>query len=139
MDSLRVSGKSGKNMKNMDEKNGSDENLLEVTYISKALDDKYGMDILVLDLRTFSTVSDAFILATANSETHLQTLQDTAEEAMSTLNLSCQIEGETSPRWRLVDAGHIVVHLFSSEGRKFYGLERIWGDVPCAQFGDHAE
>jgi ribosome-associated protein len=116
-----------------------DKDLHEAHCIIKALDDKHAMDILLLDLRDFTTVSDAFILATATSETHLQTLQDITEETMEELGLFCQLEGQTSNRWRLVDAGHIVVHLFSKEGRKFYGLERIWGDAPYTQFGEPSE
>lgn len=119
--------------------NEMNENLREALRIIKVLDNKHAMDILLLDLRDFTTVSDAFILATANSTTHLQTLQDSTEETMGELNLVCQLEGQTSNRWRLVDAGHVVVHLFSKEGRKFYGLERIWGDAPCTQFGEHSE
>jgi ribosome-associated protein len=76
--------------------NGMDENLRETLRIIKALDDKHAMDILLLDLRDFTTVSDTFILATANSETHLQTLQDTTEEVMGELGLFCQLEGQTS-------------------------------------------
>ncbi|WP_169731360.1 ribosome silencing factor [Aminiphilus circumscriptus] len=119
--------------------NRTNEDFRETHRIIKALDDKHAMDILFLDLRDFTTVSDAFILATANSETHLQTLQDTTEEVMGELGLFCQLEGQTSNRWRLVDAGHVVIHLFSKEGRKFYGLERIWGDAPRTQFGEHSE
>ena len=94
--------------------------------ISEALETKSGEDIITLDLRNKGSLADAFILVTGNSEVHMKTLTDTAEEALEREGRKCKIEGEHSLNWRLIDAGDIVVHVFSHKGREFYRLERLW-------------
>ncbi len=91
-----------------------------------ALENKNGEDILELDLKNRGGLADAFILVTGNSETHMKTLVETAEEFLERSGRQCKIEGENSVRWRLVDAGDVVVHVFSHKGREFYRLERLW-------------
>ena len=41
--------------------------------------------------------------------------------------------------WCLIDCGDVIIHIFSSEGRQFYDLERIWGDAPQIQFDEEGE
>lgn len=106
----------------------------EISPIITALEDKHAEDILALDLRQNTAIADFFILATANSTTHLQTLQDAVEDVLERQNLAYRREGDASLKWRVVDGGHVVVHLFSHAGRDFYRLERIWGDVPSKHY-----
>ena len=94
--------------------------------IITALESKNGEDILTLDLKGKGSLADAFILVTGNSETHMHTLTDAAEEALSREGRKCKVEGAASLNWRLIDAGDIVVHVFSHKGREFYRLERLW-------------
>ena len=94
--------------------------------VAAALDDRKGEDILTLDLKNKGSLADAFILVTGNSDTHLKTLTDTAEEVLERAGRKCKIEGAESSNWRLIDAGDIVVHVFSHKGRDFYRLERLW-------------
>ena len=100
------------------------EKILET--IVSALDEKNGEDIITLDLRNKGGFADAFVLVTGNSETHMRTLTETAEEIFERNGRKCRIEGEQSLNWRLIDAGDIVVHVFSHKGRDFYRLERLW-------------
>ena len=93
-----------------------------------ALEDKNGEDILELDLKNRGGLADSFILVTGNSETHMKTLVETAEEFLEKSGRPCKIEGINSVRWRLVDAGDVVVHVFSHKGREFYRLERLWNE-----------
>ena len=44
------------------------------------------------------------------------------------------MEGTQSVRWKLIDAGDAVIHIFSKAGREFYKLERLWGDAPTTTF-----
>ncbi|MBQ3402819.1 MAG: ribosome silencing factor [Synergistaceae bacterium] len=94
--------------------------------ITAALDGKNGEDIITLNLKDRGGLADAFVLATGNSETHMKTLTETAEEVLERSGRKCRIEGEHSLNWRLIDAGDIVVHVFSHKGRDFYRLERLW-------------
>lgn len=106
----------------------------EFSPVVRALEDKHGEDLVALDLRQNTAIADVFILATANSTTHLQALQDAVEESLDAMGIVYRREGDRSIRWRVVDGGHVVVHLFSRVGREFYRLERIWGDVPTKHF-----
>ena len=94
--------------------------------ITEALEAKNGEDILTLDLKGRGSLADAFVLVTGNSEVHMKTLTDTAEEVLLREGRKCKVEGGESSNWRLLDAGDIVVHVFSHKGRDFYRLERLW-------------
>ena len=102
--------------------------------IIEALQSKRGMDIDFIDLRAVSGFADAFIVATARSEINATTLREAAEDAMDAMGLAYKTEGETSSRWSLIDAGDVVVHIFSRNGRDFYKLERLWDDAPSIRF-----
>lgn len=94
--------------------------------ITSALEAKNGEDILVLDLKGRGSLANAFVLVTGNSEVHMRTLTDAAEEVLVREGRKCKVEGGESSNWRLLDAGDIVVHVFSHKGREFYRLERLW-------------
>ena len=94
--------------------------------ITAALDAKSGENIISLDLKDKGGLADAFVLVTGNSETHMKTLSETAEEILERSGRKCRIEGEHSLNWRLLDGGDVVVHVFSHKGRDFYRLERLW-------------
>lgn len=102
--------------------------------IIEALQSKHGLDIDLIDLSGISGFADVFIIATARSEINARTLREAAEDALDSMGLAYKIEGETSSRWCLIDAGYIVVHVFSRSGREFYNLERLWGDAPIVRF-----
>lgn len=94
--------------------------------ITEALEAKNGEDILILDLKGRGSLADSFVLVTGNSEVHMKTLTDAAEEVLLREGRKCKTEGAESSNWRLLDAGDIVVHVFSHKGRDFYRLERLW-------------
>ncbi len=96
--------------------------------VCAALADKKAQDIVVLNLGDAGTLADVFILATGNSEVHMKTLTETAEEALERRGLTVRVEGEHSSNWRLIDAGDVAVHVFSHRGRDFYKLEKLWGE-----------
>ena len=97
-----------------------------VEEITSALDAKNGENIIALDLKDKGGLADAFVLVTGNSETHMKTLSETAEEVLARSGRKCRIEGEHSLNWKLLDGGDVVVHVFSHKGRDFYRLERLW-------------
>jgi ribosome-associated protein len=104
--------------------------------IIEALLAKHGLEIDFIDLRGISGFADAFIIATARSDINARTLRDAAADALDSMGLSYKTEGESSSKWSLIDAGHVVVHIFSREGREFYRLERLWGDAPSKRFDE---
>ncbi len=102
--------------------------------ICSALSDKKAQDIIVLELGAAGTLADVFILATGNSDVHMKTLTDAAEEALKRRGLVVRLEGEHSSNWRLIDAGDVAIHIFSQKGREFYKLEKLWGDAEALHY-----
>ena len=111
----------------------------EVAYqVTKALDDKKGMDIKLLRINKISSLADYFLICTGTSNTHVKTLCDYAEYTLEELGEPMLgREGHRGNSWVLLDFGSIVVHVFTEEARKFYDLERLWADaeqVDISQF-----
>ena len=98
--------------------------------IAKALDDKKGQDIKVLETGALTTLADYFVLCTATSSTQVKAMSDACEEAMEKNGEQVHhIEGHRGGTWLLMDFSSVVVHVFTDEARKFYDLERLWGDA----------
>ena len=98
--------------------------------VTKALDEKKGMDIRLLKIDKVSSLADYFLICTGTSNTHVKTLCDYAEVTLEQLGETMLgREGHRGNSWELLDYGCIVVHVFTDEARKFYDLERLWGDA----------
>ena len=98
-----------------------------------ALLDKKAEKLVVLNLQGLTTISDYFVLATAGSDRQAQALADALEMALKAEGRRpLSIEGYQSAVWILIDYGDVVFHVFHDEARRFYGLERLWGDAPDA-------
>ena len=103
----------------------------EIAYaVTKALDEKKGMDIKLLKIDRISSLADYFLICTGTSNTHVKTLCDYAEFTLENLGETMLgREGHRGNSWELLDYGCIVVHVFTDEARKFYDLERLWADA----------
>ena len=93
--------------------------------------DRHCSEIVVLDLRGISPVTDYFVIFTGTSDRQMRSVaeeirQAAAEAGQSALNVS----GMNSAKWILLDFFDVVVHIFDDEHRKYYDLELIWGDAP---------
>ena len=98
--------------------------------VTKALDEKKGMDIKLLKIDQVSTLADYFLICTGTSNTHVRTLCDYAEYTLEQLGEPMLgREGHRGNSWELLDYGTIVVHVFTEEAREFYSLERLWADA----------
>ena len=98
--------------------------------MTKALDEKKGMDIKLLKIDKVSSLADYFLICTGTSNTHVKTLCDYAEYALEQAGETMLgREGHRGNSWELLDYGTIVVHVFTQEAREFYGLERLWADA----------
>ena len=98
--------------------------------LAKALDSKKGLNIKVLKTQELTTLADYFVLCTATSTTQVKAMSDACEEAMEKNGEQVHhIEGHRGGTWLLMDFSSVVVHVFTDEVRKFYDLERLWGDA----------
>ncbi len=94
------------------------------------LKEKKAKDIRLLDIHEISTLSDHFIIATGTSTTQVQAMADELEEKMQLAGYKLyHKEGFRGGRWILMDFNYVVIHLFHTEEREFYNLERIWVDA----------
>ena len=100
----------------------------EIAYaVTKALDEKKGMDIKLLKIDQVSTLADYFLICTGTSNTHVRTLCDYAEFTLDNLGEPMLgREGHRGNTRELLDYGTIVVHVFTEEARTMYNLERRW-------------
>ena len=92
---------------------------------------KKGEDIVVLDLRKVSSVSDFFILTTGSSGVHVRAIADEVKAMLKKEDSIApwHIEGYSAQKWILVDYVDIVVHVFDKETRSYYSLEKLWKDA----------
>ena len=105
--------------------------------VTKALDEKKGMDIKLLKIDRVSSLADYFLICTGTSSTHVKTLCDYAEYTLEQLGEPMLgREGHRGNAWELLDYGSIVVHVFTQEAREFYALERLWADAEEINISD---
>lgn len=94
-----------------------------------ALDEKKGEDIKIIDISEISVMADYFVIANGNNISQVQALVDNVEEKMHEAGFTIKRrEGNKSSTWVLLDFGDVIVHVFDTEDRLFYDLERIWSD-----------
>jgi ribosome-associated protein len=94
--------------------------------------DSKAMDVVLLDLHGVTDMTDYFIVASGTSDTHVRSVAQHVEEALSKLGVRAHsVEGMAQGRWVLLDYVDFVVHVFHPSLRSFYQLERLWGDAPA--------
>lgn len=100
--------------------------------LSRIILRKLGENILILDLREVSSLTDFFVVATASSTVHARAIAESLLDRKETCGLRKphHIEGMENAQWILLDYFDVIVHIFIADVREFYGLERLWGDVP---------
>ncbi len=98
--------------------------------IVKAVDEKKGLDVIIIDLDGISPIADYFIVATGHTDRHVKAIIDGVKKAAVDEGLKLySLEGEKSNCWVLMDYGEVVVHVFQPEYRDYYQLESLWADA----------
>jgi ribosome-associated protein len=94
--------------------------------------DKKATNLDVLAVAELTSIADYFVICSATNERQAQAIADNVVDQLRT-EMSVKpllIEGTVPGRWVLLDFGDFIVHIFTEEVRRFYGLERLWGDAP---------
>ena len=95
----------------------------------RALDEKKGKDIKVIDIHDVSVIADYFVIASGSNQNQVQAMVVNVEEQLGRAGFEPkQVEGMRNSSWILMDYGDVIVHVFDEENRLFYDLERIWRD-----------
>lgn len=106
---------------------------------ARAALDKKAADLIVYEVAGLTTIADYFILCSAESVRQVRAIRDHVEDTLS--QRGCHLfstEGEATCRWILMDYSDLIIHIFKEEVRRFYALERLWGDAPRLEVVDGA-
>ena len=96
-----------------------------------AADDRKAVELKVLHVQKVSDFTDYFLLCSGTSERQVQAIADAVEERLRSNGVRpLHVEGYNRAQWVLLDYGDLVVHVFQEEPRRYYALERLWGDAP---------
>ncbi len=94
---------------------------------AEAANDKKSEDIIVLDVRKLTPITDYFVIVTVNSQPQAQAVRDEMESRLSDLGMTLRNrQQQLSKRWLLLDFDGIIAHIFIKDAREFYNLERLW-------------
>src|SRR5437870_2365123 len=93
--------------------------------------DKKAADIVVLDLRKAAGFTDYFVICTGQNPRQIAAIADSVEDTLKTDpgERPALVEGRERSEWILLDYFDLVVHVFSPDCRRFYDLERLWGNA----------
>ncbi len=103
--------------------------------IQQILDDKKAMDLVVLDVRDRSSVTDWIVVASGMSKPHIKALYEDVLVRLKHEGTPCyRHNGEIEGGWVVLDYVHVVVHIFTAEAREYYQIEDLWKeDGPTSQ------
>ncbi|MDR3624701.1 MAG: ribosome silencing factor [Chlamydiales bacterium] len=97
--------------------------------VAQTIFDKKGFNILVIDVRDVSTLTDYFVIAEGSADRHVQAIASSVVDTLKNLGAApTHVEGKNSGDWIVIDDFNIIVHLFMPGIRDLYGLEELWRD-----------
>jgi ribosome-associated protein len=92
--------------------------------------DKKASDIVLLDVRGQTTMTDYFVICSGASDRQLNAITDGIIDGLKAEgDLPLSREGEASSHWLLIDFGGVIVHVMSKPEREFYQLEKLWSEA----------
>jgi len=95
--------------------------------VVKALEEVKAKDVVVLDVRKLTSITDAMVIASGTSTRHVKALADNVlEKAKAAGCKPLGVEGEREAEWILVDLADVIVHVMLPTARDFYQLEKLW-------------
>ena len=98
---------------------------------------KKAQDVVILDLRKLTTITDFFVICTGETDVQVKAITDHIEEELEKEDIRVwHREGYEYLRWVLLDYVDVVAHVFQPETRSFYALESLWGDAEITEVKD---
>ncbi len=95
--------------------------------------DKHGRDVLIMDLRPLTSVTDYFVLCSCDSDVQVKAVADHLDDTLRREGVRpLHIEGIDQRLWVILDYVNVVAHVFMQSTREYYGLERLWADAETA-------
>ena len=94
--------------------------------------DKKAQELIVLDVRKQTTITDYFIICSGNSDPQMKAISDNIRKWTS--KKPHHMEGYENKNWILLDYFEIIVHIFKKDDRQYYNLEGLWSDAPINKY-----
>ncbi len=105
--------------------------------ITQIILSKKGFKIRILDLRKLSAFADFFVICSASSDTQVKAIADAVDKELREHGIKTyHREGYEALNWVLLDYFDVVVHIFKTEAREYYNLEKLWGDAKVIEIDD---
>ena len=99
--------------------------------------EKKGFDVRILKLKELSSVCDYFVIVSGEATAHVNAIADHINDELSRQGLKPSYdEGRHEGNWVLLDYFDVIVHVFYEPTRRFYALEKLWGDAPVEELSD---
>ncbi len=103
---------------------------------AEAADAKKAFNIVILDLRKLTYITDYFVICSGGSTTQVSAIAEEVARVLAQSGIHpSHVEGQSEATWVLMDYGDVVVHIFDEQTRAFYTLEKLWSEstrVPLA-------
>ncbi|MCP4520125.1 MAG: ribosome silencing factor [Cytophagales bacterium] len=103
-----------------------------INTIVHGMQEKKAEDIIIIDLKSInSSVADAYVICSGNSDTQIGAISDSVEKEVKEAHAEhpWQVEGKMNREWILLDYEDVVAHVFKKDSREFYALEELWSDA----------
>ncbi|HOO14107.1 MAG TPA: ribosome silencing factor [Candidatus Marinimicrobia bacterium] len=98
--------------------------------------DKKARDVVIIDLRPLTSITDYFVICTGAVDQHVKAIVDEIDDRLRPAEKPWHIEGYQHLSWVLMDYVNVVVHVFNPEARAYYNLERLWADAATEIISD---
>lgn len=99
--------------------------------VVRAIDDKLGEDIDIIDVSNSNPLAEYYVVCTASNSRRIHAIKESVEEAIEKLGYKIHhVEGKANSEWVLVDAREVIVHIFSPNERKRFNFEELFHDLP---------
>lgn len=105
-------------------------------YVRAALGKK-AFNIVILDVRQLTSITDAFIICSGRSNRQVAAIAEYIQVSLKKMDIKpLSVEGKREGHWVLLDYGHVIIHIFYEPVRDFYDLEGLWIDAEKIQAED---
>lgn len=111
-----------------------------VRRLARAALDRKARDVVALDVRGLTSVTDVFLIASGDSDRQVRAIADAVlERSRANGEAALGLEGYDEGRWVLIDLNDLIVHVFLDDVRRHYDLERLWCDARTTSFAAEDE
>lgn len=98
-----------------------------ITTIANILYDKKAQDIVALNVKEMTVITDTMLIASGRSALQVKAIAEDVEDKMTEMGIEpTRKEGQQDGRWVVLDYGTVLVHIFHTEEREFYRLDKLW-------------